>query len=555
MADTPQTLAANLAAAADTIPDDSYSLQAIRNILLSYPPYDAISGLATPNLIRGTYDGAAEFIRNGGAVGDMSGTPSQRATNGTVLNAVFAAAVSNGKMLDLPPNSYEINNAAGVAPPPGAGFVLRGSRAGTIIAQFYNGGTGGPICSFGDQSNSNILSTLYNVSGLSLKYGASQSGLTTANALQINNMAWSKFDQINIGGGSVAYNNIFLGNAAHSSSPVFSCSFSDFNTSQAQQNQLLANSNGTGNVFENTYLNNGGSGTFNALGGSYINFQGGVTNEMTFIQLNCEWGACNQLMNIQNMVGLRFIDLHIEGIKMTGFNPAFFFTAGSAVTVDTCDLIDVVALSANLTGTPAIIADYNGGSSTVQINTFTWINNNSGQINTPVLMNLPAGGTLGDDVSVITVNKGQFSDPAGTNIFKSNFQFDAHMPVTSSQFRGPRRFGSYEWGSGGSIVTKAVLAISATYTHYSQYQDASIVVPSIITSFTITLAHTMGATGTQATPTGSLVHIRRASGSGSGTLTVADASSGTIGSPGTTGPADFFYQFNGTNWVAYTQVT
>jgi hypothetical protein len=280
MPDTAQTLAANLAAAAD-------ALQKVRNTLLSYPPYDTINGFVAPYIMRGTYDGADYFVKNGGAIGDMSGTPSQRATNGAVLNALFTAAASNGKFVELPPNTYEINNSTGLVIPPGAGFVFRGGRNGTIIRQFYASGTGAPILTIGDGTGG-VLSTGMDIQGAKLLYGAPQSGLTSSRALVINNSAWSKFGQINIGeaGGNASYENIAI-----ATNTVFSCSFADFACNQAQQYQLHITASGTGNIYQNMYFNQGASNTFNQLGGPYIFFNAGVVNEMTFIQTNLEWGA------------------------------------------------------------------------------------------------------------------------------------------------------------------------------------------------------------------------------------------------------------------------
>ena len=56
---------------------------AMVDLLDSVPFFDTVSGVAAPNIVRGGMDGQKYFIAQGGAIGDMSGTPSQRATNAT----------------------------------------------------------------------------------------------------------------------------------------------------------------------------------------------------------------------------------------------------------------------------------------------------------------------------------------------------------------------------------------------------------------------------------------------------------------------------------------
>ena len=152
-------------------------------------PWDTINGVSTPYLLRGTYDGAAWFVANGGVLGAGQST-SQQTKNGTVLNSLFTTASSQNKFIELEPNTYEINNSTGLVVPPGSDFVLRGGRGGTIIKQFYNSGSGAPVLVIGDPTGS-VLSTAQDVEGLWLQYGTAQTGLTSASALTVNNIAWS----------------------------------------------------------------------------------------------------------------------------------------------------------------------------------------------------------------------------------------------------------------------------------------------------------------------------------------------------------------------------
>jgi hypothetical protein len=90
----------------------------------------------------------------------------------------------------------------------------------------------------------------------------------------------------------------------------------------------------------------------------------------------------------------------------------------------------------------------------------------------------------------------------------------------------------------------------------SAVEEADIIVAQNITAFTITLADTMGTTGTIKPNTGARVHIRRDDGGGtpSGALTVKDGGGTTLVNA-ITAASSWDFQFNGTAWAAVTGVT
>ena len=178
----------------------------------------------------------------------------------------------------------------------------------------------------------------------------------------------------------------------------------------------------------------------------------------------------------------------------------------------------------------------------------------AGEANTTV--NLWDQGGIGDFTPSIQIN-GAARDAGGNNL--THFQFDTHMPIASFNF--PHSWIRYKYGQEGSIVEKASIAVSATYTHYGQMVDATIEVPATITSFTITLSPVQGATGTALVKLGTTLLIRRQSGSASGTLTVTNGggAGGNLTAPNTANSSGW-YQFVNTgtgsnNWALFTPVT
>jgi hypothetical protein len=271
-------------------------------------------------------------------------------------------------------------------------------------------------------------------------------------------------------------------------------------------------------------------------------------------------GNGNPLITAVTMIGLRFVELHIEGILMAGSNPTLIATSGSQINVESLDIVDLVAQSSNMTGVGLIFGDYNGFASSIKVDGFSWVNNyNTSETNMPVYMyqgiSSPSAGAYGDDMGTCVFESGYMREAGGSatpnQTFRNFLGFDGHMPVSS--FVGPQKFARYTFGPTVSIVENAVLDVIATYTHYGQHRDATIVVPASITSFTITLAATMGATGNEPVATGTRVFIIRQSGTASGTLTIVD-DAGTNLATNTTN-AHLSFRFNGTHYVSFTPVT
>jgi hypothetical protein len=526
----------------------------IQDLVASVPVilgYDDSSTQGFPSVQGNILNLAIYVTARGGFVGTGS-TQTQRQNNATYIQAAFDLCNSRGLTCWAPAVTFEFENSAGllIKATYNAGFRFIGTRCGTIFSQFYTTSQGAPIMTFGDTTG---VAALFRatIDGMSLRYGASMSTKTSAQAMVFGACSWCNFDNIEIGIGGVtnpSYDAVYF--YANGGNNFFSNGCRNWQIWGFQRDALRIFQGGTGNVWDNIYLNNGSSGIYNAYSGYYVNINQSFT-ENTFIQLNCEWGAGNGVLFMQDCTGVNIKCLHIEGIKMTGTQPWLIYNVASTLTIDTFDLVDVIVQSANFTGSPLILQDFSGTGTTLVMN-FNWLNNASGQLDTTITLV-----TLNSAVDAAPQHRflnGKLRDGSGNNIFWGRFQFDAHMPVAS--FAVPLLWGEYVYGQSGSTVKGAFIqSISSAYTHYGQYEDATIVIPLSITAFTLTIANTMGASGNQVPKLNNRLRIKRATGTVSGTLTVNNGSASAISGPPNTSGAVVDYQFTGSNYVTFTPVT
>jgi hypothetical protein len=514
--------------------------------------YDDSATVSSFPAVRANVLNLAIYVTAAGGFVGTGSTQTQRQNNATYIQAALDLCNSRGLTCWAPAVTFEIENAAGllIRASYNPGFKFIGTRCGTIFSQFYTTGQGAPIMTFGDTTGATALFRA-TIDGMSLRYGASMSTKTSAQAVVFGACAWCNFDNIEVGIGGVtnpAYDGMYF--YAGGGNNFFSNGARNWQIWGFQRDGLRIAQGGTGNVWDNIYINNGASGTYNAYTGYYVNVTQSFT-ENTFIQLNCEWGAGNGVLFMQDCTGVNIKCLHVEGIKMTGANPFIVYNVASTLTFDTFDLVDVLVQTANFTGAAMILQDFSGTGTTL-ITNFNWLNNASGQVNTTIT--LLALNSATDAAPQHRVMNGKLRDGSGNAIFNGRFQFDAHMPVAS--FAVPLLWGEYVYGQAASVVRGAMIqSVTATHTVYGQYEDATYIIPLTITAFTITLANTMGATGTQTPKGNNRVRIKRASGTASGTLTVNNGSASAIAGPPNTGGAAVDYLYNGTNYVTFTPVT
>lgn len=553
----------------DGQPDNSITPSDERDFVTSTVPWDAVSGTATPYIARGTMDLFNYFLANGGVLGAVGNT--QGALNATVLSAGISAGLSAGKFLEMAPGLYVIYNTTGIVIVNGStGFVFRGSMEGTVLQQNYATTPGSPILTLGDVSGATQAPADF--SGIRLQYGNPVTGFTSSNALVQGSLTNSPIQKIYIVGnnGNPPYNAIV---EASTGGSYFSNRISDVTAFGWQNDGLQKNSPGTGNHYDNIYLNVGGTvtgGTQQAITGSYINFNVAQLQDQHFSRTNLEWGACNTVINMGHQggqfyggSGIVFDALHMEGIMMTGANPTLIDATGNVtMVINGYNIVSTYINSTKFTGTASLLTMNNNGGwgSNVTMNAVCMTTYASGDVNTGFqLLYWLFGGTLWDDQGTFNINSMKFLDEGGGANFRGHVAFDVHTPVAS--FMIPDSFEKYSYGVKGSTVTKPTVTINSTYTLYGQYEDATLQVPAALTSFTITLSPVQGATGTQLTKTGNTCRVSRQTGTASGTLTVTNGggAGGNLTAPSAQGTSGWYQMTTGgtgtNNWALFTPVT
>jgi hypothetical protein len=258
------------------------------------------------------------------------------------------------------------------------------------------------------------------------------------------------------------------------------------------------------------------------------------------------------VLDVEGAIGITFEGLHMEGLKLTGFNPTFVSCANSKIAITSFEIDNCVIQSGNITGVAKVFRDYAPQGSNITVENLNFVNFASGNVTASIVVMSPDAPAT--DFGAYSIRGMSWTDQSGTNIWAGNVSLDSHQPTSSSQFLTPEHVGNYQYGVSGSLTDAAVIFVSSTYNHYGQLRAATLFVPASITSFVLTLMATMGATGTQPPPTGAICTVIRESGTASGTLTVKD-DAGTTLTTNTTSATSYTYMFNGTHFIAITPVT
>ncbi len=492
----------------------------------------------------------------GVTVGSGQTLKTRQATAKALQGAIDDCA-AHGWQLVIPAGVYEIDTPAGLTANntnyDGALWIA-GSQQ-TRIVQFHSNA---PILTVGNPAKgASDYSINVNIDGLRLQYGAWQTGNTNANALQIGALRSSHLSHIWIGADGVAYTApktpyqfpayraFYLVAGA---TPEFSNTFNDFFIEGAQYRLVDMSSLGTASVFTNWYCTNGYSGQPGLLSDAawYLTNGDGV-----FTNMNFESIIGNTIINGQTMRSAHFSNIHLETIQLTGADPFIFVGGTNRIILDDFGVTGLYFTSSTLntltaSGVGKIIGTYYDDALTVR-NLQVCLQNRGNVVNLPLVLFWP--GAVGDEQPSIDATNISIDDFVHGGL-ASHVSLDPIMPL--SDFATPSRVDHYRWGSGVSIATGAVRAISSAYTAYGQDDHPTFEVPAAITSFTLTLADAQAARGVGASltpPTGNLIHVRRQHGNASGTLTIADAGAGII-TTNTKASSDLYFRFDGTHYVA-----
>lgn len=545
MVDTPRTLAYLLGTAfADSQPNGSITPSDLRDSVVSAPIWDAIGGVAAPYVLRGTLDVQKYFIGQGGAVGSMAGTPAQRITNATALQAAYTYATTNGLMMEQAPADYEINGSINI--PAVEGVVFRGAAgfsAATNIIQFA---TNVPVLTFGYP----ILTEVgrWDVSGITLNYGVSQTGNTGALTCLFGSLDGSTIKNVLISpNGEPGYDGMSVNSG-------YSNVYGNFQIKAWQRNgfKAIGATGTTGSSYNDFYFSPGAFLSPGAISGSVVDISAAGIDDFTMRRWNMEWFSGNAAVaiNAQGTRGAVFESGHIEGCFLTGYYPYMINTTSGHLRFHQMNIVDMNNASA--TGVPILFRDWSdGGGNTIVDGLCITDNNRASYVTVDQQLFWPAPETSGDNPPVFVVTGLGGGGLGGGTQVRTHTMFDWQMPLAN--FKWPLWAKRYEFQFGGSRVTGAVIPVSATHTHYGQHKDATIAVPGTITPFTLTLSTQASATaGSRPVEPGNTVVVRRKNEAFSGNLTIAFGGSG---SPITNSANNTSYYFRVDNsgvWQTFT---
>lgn len=336
--------------------------QSMRDLVVSGPQWDAVGGVASPNILRGKVDIGGYFTSLGGVISTAVGQQNlaTRQNNATQLQAAFDYAANSNKYAEGQPNIIEIDNTTGINFGPGAsyaGFRFNGSKDPTfIIAQYH---TGAPVLSIGDMTGANANMEGMIIDGISIQYLGS---VSTGNVLQLGHLYQSELRNFNVYGGFGVSYLVYIGNTSGTAN-FFSNNVTNLNGLSANAGFLFWNGTATGCAWSNTYFQNLLSTTPQTLtqAAIYLNNPAGnaAPDESVFDQLNCEHFACNNPFFI-NQGGFTLISPHFENVVMIGANPVFFSMANprSGVTIIGGNTVSLQLNSSNMTGTATWVSYY-----------------------------------------------------------------------------------------------------------------------------------------------------------------------------------------------------
>lgn len=468
-----------------------------------------------------------------------------RQANLTAINAAIAYASTNKKYIDFDPGTYEIEGAGGVTFPAGQWNIARGHDA-----NFKQYSTNTPVMCIGTQTGTTETADQF-IDGFRVQYGVAQTGLTGSIAVSIGRLYQSTIDGIKIDGYTdPPYDAIGTVNGF-----VFSNIFRKISINGAQRSLFRFKNTGTGNVFENIYMSAHSAGGPMSLTGPAFQFsEAQAQYGNVFNQLNIEWVRANQMIRLVSTPTTVINSLHFEGVEMlsngASDNPNVIFLEGSSCTINAMTMLDTrIHTTQGGTGTSATVGIFGGyltGGATVNGLCMMWADGST-RVDRPWRIVNPDG-LSGWAAPNIVVNNFLINGAQGT------FNFDSNM--IAANFPTPMRCERFASRDMVSEVQSVYIETNANMTVYAQLKDPFIRYPATLTAArTVTLSNASKATGTGASippRVGSLVTVRRDSGTADAFNLVVNNHNGSTLSTISTANTAARYRFDGTNWVVVT---
>lgn len=483
-----------------------------------------------------------------------------RQANAVAMQEAIDYAIENDKTIEVWPDIFEIENAAGLVTGQGGQqgysvFKWRGDYADSKIIQFQSNA---PCLSIGDTSG--IQSSQIDFDGVFCGYGADQTGQTSASAFRIGSTwrSWIRGVQAGEYNGHRPYRSCQImggGSKFYFSNILENCTFG-----QAQYTCLAINNHGTGNVFRNLYVvGDGAPDTYDLAGPLFeINNSFSAQYGNVFEQLNLEWAKTNSVMKLSFCRGNTFISTHFEGNRLTGLDPQYIYMEGSNVVFTGTTALNNYSRAADgVTGTASFIKSYYTGSAHIDTLEYFFDDTGGSYVDAPFTLLNQGTYQTSDLPTAYRADNLIITDTNTNKITLKNMRMT--NSTTDNAFQNGTNYKTGFVSQVGALPTlqNSMLQLVGDYTLYGLYKDAYLSVPTTITTTrTVTLSNVLSPSGslfdTVPTAKGNTVSIYRSSGvAGAGNLVIKNHDGTTLATI-TTSDTFFRGTFDGTDWIDAT---
>ena len=491
-------------------------------------------------------------------------TKAARQSNAKLLQAAFSAADHHGLELDCPSaTTIEIENTTGLlaAQTNNPGFRLRFDQKCNIV-QF---GVNTPILTIGDPTGNRVT---YQVDwqGGEFNYGSSQTGQKNSICVLLGALNYSNIENIlacDLPGSHGQARNppwvaMQVGEAGyHGTGQWFSNTLRRVNIAGGQHALFAVYIGGTGSVWEDIYMHNGGdvAGAQPVSGnGALIDDPGeGHQNRSddVWTRINVEHVQASSALYIRGVYNTTFIGLHCEDPQLNAYGSQVFAVAGSGVAFISPMLLDFHTTTSS--GGPEYIFKTSYQARVQVENMKVKWSSVVGQINKPGVYFFSGNQARSDADDQISFEAGHVEfvdDSRGANAGRLLLEPGLPIPVAILRY-----FGRYLYDPVMPTTEQAEFTVpDTTFTLDGQHQNATIMVPaSLAAPQTITLADTRQAAGHlfARVPAGSIVRLRRLSGHYRNPTTIRDGDGRTLATLSTAG-TEQVYQSDGQRWTVGT---
>ena len=521
-------------------------------------PTGTIYGLGASAVLRGQVN----ILKLAGVKYGIGQNTAVRQANATALQAAFTTANTYRLELACPAAAtIEIDNSGGiVVPAVGVGFRARLNQNCAIVQY----GTNTPILTIADPAGASYK---YDVDwdGGSFDYGVAQTGDTNSIAVLLGAMAYCRITGINANAQAsdpAAYVAFQIGNsdyAGSAPSAFFSNTLGRINAEKSQYANMARFIGGTGNVFTDIYLSNGGNAaTASPLSqAGFYDHPQGVASDNVFIRLNVEHNQVGAgVIWTNNVYNETFINLHLEDDAIDNYGSQFVYAVNSDLHFVDPGFLDLKTLS-HSSGPIAIFRSVYGSHLAVDgTMKLKWSVSPANQItNSGVYFFKGATGAANaDDLLNFRTSSVSVEDDSGTNATKVQLDPIITTPLSILQYWGGYQYDPLLPTTDHAIFT--IPAATTAFTLYGEHGNATVVLGTgEAAARTITLSNTRKASGTAssvAASVGQIATVHWNGGTHAYGATIQNGAGKTITTIATsvTASSPYVYIENGTNFVA-----